>query len=359
MQVTTVHYDLTDLCNAGCPQCARTNVDGCKPNDWLMKRTMSLDDFKRYSPESFLEKLNYVFFCGNFGDPLTAPDLIPILEYCWTANPKLKIHVHSNCSLRTPDWWAALAETARDRDFRVIASVDGASQQTNSLYRVGTSFSRIMSNLETFIAGGGRAEWRMIVFRHNEHEVARAREMADERGFVGFKSYPSNRFGGAKSFEYRYKTETFYLEPPTGAYEPKSKTRMTIAPQKVLQTRAVIRCDALRQSDIFIDFLGNLAPCCYVGGYLYKHAASMPFEARYQDLRVIFDAFDVSRLNVNRSGFDDAFAALGEFFDYLSLHWPQQEPYVCKRVCGKKEPTVAPDVDPAATTTEAGAGGVV
>ena len=335
MQIKAVHYDITDLCNAGCPQCARTNVNGCRPNDWLFKKSCSLQDFQRYSPPEFLQQLEYAFFCGNFGDPATCKDFIDILEYCWSSNPKLKLHMHSNCGIRDVGWWRQLAQTAQGHNFRVVASVDGASQATNALYRVGTDFNRIMANLTAYIAEGGRADWHMVVFRHNEHEVEGARAMAERMGFGNFRSYPSNRFGGAERISYSYRGEEVTLEPPQSTLKPKSATKMNIATERVAETRAVIQCEALRQSDIFIDFLGYLSPCCFVGQHLYRWARGLPPQSNNEDLAELFDQFDAARLNVNTAGFDAAHAALGEFFTLLETHWGGQGPYVCKRVCGK------------------------
>jgi molybdenum cofactor biosynthesis enzyme MoaA len=76
MQIRSVHYDLTDLCNAGCPQCARTDPDGCRPRGWLTHSVCSLEKFRRLSPPAFLAGLNSAYFCGNFGDPAVVPDLI-------------------------------------------------------------------------------------------------------------------------------------------------------------------------------------------------------------------------------------------------------------------------------------------
>ena len=38
--------------------------------------------------------------------------------------------------------------------------------------------------------------WKMIVFRHNQHQVEQAMSLAGELGFDDFKLIRSNRFGG-------------------------------------------------------------------------------------------------------------------------------------------------------------------
>lgn len=336
MDIAGVHYDLTDLCNAGCPQCARTNPLGCKANDWLVRKACSLEDFKRFSPTYFLEKLNYAYFCGNLGDPAAVPELIPILQYCWDANPDLKLRLFSNGSLRNPDWWRDLASTAAGRRFVVVAAIDGATPETSSRYRVGIDFRRILRNLAAFIDTGGNAEWRMILFRHNEDEVEAARQLAKAMGFSSFRSYPSSRFGAKDSLTYIYKGEPFTLERTKSKQSPKSATVLTIAPKGLRTTKSLIKCESLRTSEIFIDFLGYLSPCCYVSLPLFQHVRGRPRGGYDRSIGEVFDAFDPMQLNVNSVGFDQALANLERFFDFLRERWSDEQPFLCKRVCGKE-----------------------
>ena len=75
------------------------------------------------------------YFCGNFGDPAVVPELIDIVRYCWDANPRLRLRVHSNASVRPTAWWEELARAAAGRPFLVVAGIDGASQESNCRYR--------------------------------------------------------------------------------------------------------------------------------------------------------------------------------------------------------------------------------
>ena len=87
MRINRVHFDVNDLCNAGCPQCARTDPDGCLPKSWLAQKAVSLEAFRGISPPALLQEAEFVYFCGNFGDPAVAPELIDIIVYCWRENP--------------------------------------------------------------------------------------------------------------------------------------------------------------------------------------------------------------------------------------------------------------------------------
>jgi MoaA/NifB/PqqE/SkfB family radical SAM enzyme len=69
------------------------------------------------------------------------------------------------------------------RDLSV--SIDGASAETYKIYRVGGDFDKVISNIkklnqfkEKYNSEFPRLQWQFIVFGHNEHEIALARELA-------------------------------------------------------------------------------------------------------------------------------------------------------------------------------------
>ncbi len=296
---------------------------------------MTLSDFKRFSPPELLRNIKMAYFCGNFGDPAVVPDMQDILDWCWQVNPDLELKLFSNCSVRSVNWWRDLGELTSDRNFSLIAAIDGASQETNRRYRVRTDFDRIMANTAAFIGAGGNAEWRMLVFRHNEHEVENAKHMAAERGFSLFRAYPSNRFGSAKAFEYTHKDEAFTLEPPTAKIPPKSSNTHSLVGQKPPDTEVIIECEALRTSSAFVDFLGYLTPCCHIGRRLYMRDQGA-FDGADDWMSDLFDTFDPKLLHVDTAGFDAADAANDAFFVQLKEKWKTLQPRVCRNVCGKR-----------------------
>jgi MoaA/NifB/PqqE/SkfB family radical SAM enzyme len=68
-------------------------------------------------------------------------------------------------------------------------SIDGASEETYRMYRIGGSLKKLLSNIETLVALKKERkstipfiEWQFIVFRHNEHEIKKAKELARKLG---------------------------------------------------------------------------------------------------------------------------------------------------------------------------------
>ena len=118
--IENLHIELTDLCNARCPQCIRTDPRTGEPQPWLIKTQLYENDFKKIVSPDDIKNINYVNFCGNYGEPLAARDLIPITKYLYEHNPKMHIDVATNGSVRSEDWWWDLLKVIQGKSFKVI-----------------------------------------------------------------------------------------------------------------------------------------------------------------------------------------------------------------------------------------------
>jgi hypothetical protein len=126
-----------------------------------------------------LDKVRKYLLCGNFGDPIYYPDLFKLLHRL-----KDKPVVFTNGSIHSSYWWHRLAGVVSE----VFFCIDGISK-THEIYR-GTDYDRVMSNMESFVAAGGKGIWYYIVFRHNEHQVDEAKRLAGKMG-VRFQAVSS------------------------------------------------------------------------------------------------------------------------------------------------------------------------
>ena len=144
----------------------------------------------------------------------------------------------------------------------------------------------------------------MIVFRHNEHEVDAAEAMAKAMGFVGFRTYPSDRFNGRRAFPYTHDGEEFVLEPAAGSHPPRAPGAREIASRERRHHRGGDRmpgaCARPRPSS---TSRAISLPCCHIGRQLYLRDQGAP-ERNPALIGDVFDSFDMRRLNVDAVGFD-------------------------------------------------------
>ena len=210
--IKSVHVELSTLCNSICPWCPRYNNFSPNLNPNITEETYSVDRFINDFPVEFIQRINFWTFAGDFGDPCTAPDIIPIVDYINKSTihtPTIKIH--TNGGMKTTKFWHELGMSMNSNSY-VIFSVDGL-EDTNHIYRRNVKWDKVINNMRTYSKTGARAEWDYLKFKHNEHQYDEAQTLADELGFkIVFKN--PNGFEGepmpARDKDYNVE---YYIHP--------------------------------------------------------------------------------------------------------------------------------------------------
>lgn len=175
-----IDIELTTFCNLECPGCYRANS-----NTDNIKNTYHQNIDQLLLKVEQFPNLEWVSFCGNIDEPTMHPHYEEAVEYMRERN--VKTFTSTNGNVRTPKWWYDIGKRFGKAN-TISWSIDGASQDAYSQYRVGGNLEIVLSNAEHFIRGGGRAIWQFIVFDHNKHEVEIAREMSKDIGFDIFRT---------------------------------------------------------------------------------------------------------------------------------------------------------------------------
>ena len=262
-----IHWELTDLCNLKCPMCPRTDIrNRCRPVKGIQHIQFLLKDVERVLPAAFFEKVARIDFCGNFGDPCMARDFAEICELLM-ARHGVTLMVSTNGSMRRPDWWRRLGQLFAGTNSWLEFHVDGL-RDTHHLYRIGANWDKVLANAAAFIAGGGRADWHFIRFRHNQHQVEEARETARRMGFNVFVATETGRFPEGERFAYMHPEGDWrYLEQATVRNPARSMTAVTAgrtSDRSAAATDGAIDCKSAGKNRFYIDAAGYLAPCCWV-----------------------------------------------------------------------------------------------
>ncbi len=277
--IRTVHLEITDKCNAACPMCARS-VFGGQDNPYLPDRELSLDDCKGIFDVPFVSQLNKMFMCGNYGDPISARDTLEVYEYFRQHNSNIKLGMNSNGSARKPDWWKQLGSLLSNNGSYVKFGIDGLSD-TNHIYRRRTNYDRIIENMQAFIAGGGKAHWDFIVFRHNEHQVEEAREIAAKLGVTQFQVKKTARFFSNTKLVNKDQQEVndkdgnleYYIEKPLNPeYQNNADQSGLTAKYGSMENyldAVGVSCKTGNEKSLFVSSEGLAFPCCWTANQMY------------------------------------------------------------------------------------------
>jgi len=267
--VKSLHLELTNKCQAACPMCAR-NHNGGAERSYLQLAEITLVKFKSWFPEEFLKKLDNIYACGNYGDPIIAQDCLEIFEYIRSVNSKARLAIHTNGSARSTDWWKRLA-TVMGQNSMVVFGIDGFKGQ-HEIYRRGTNFDKIIENAKAFISAGGNARADSLVFEHNEEQVDQLRDFLTSIGFedVNFKS--TKRFYGEEKLPVEDKAGNieYYIKPAkTDKWRQEFKINLdnlkSHSALKKIKASIGIEPECTKLKQIYVDCLGNFLPCCWIG----------------------------------------------------------------------------------------------
>lgn len=377
-EIEAVHLEMTEACNASCPMCAR-NLNGGEVNPYLHNNELTIDDIKKIFAIDFVQQLKRIYMCGNYGDPAVARDTLEAFKYFREHNEKLLLSMHTNGSMKKPEWWAELARVINGRGY-VVFSIDGL-KDTNHLYRQGTVWKTIMKNVEAFIKAGGRARWDFIVFAHNEHQVEEAEQLSKDMGFEKFQYKKSARFfsntRGATKQEHQAqnrKKVTTLLQAPTNpkyrnAVLDKLATVATVKntnvitvdniisvdklpeiqgvqrfsldidkkkPMEKVWDESTIDCKVAKEKNVYVTAEGVLQPCCWTAGQMYIWY----YKPKGAQIWQYIDQVGVDNLNAKNHSMESIID--GDFFQrVIPESWAKDscangKNAVCAKTCGTK-----------------------
>lgn len=329
-----IHLEITNRCQASCPMCSR-NYHGGLENPLIKNNDWTLGDFKTILTPTVLHQLESFYFCGNFGDPIINDDLAEMCAYAKQVNPNIYIRIHTNGSARTTDWWKKLAKSL-PAGHNVIFAIDGLAD-THSLYRIGTSFYKVLENAKAFIQAGGSAEWAFIKFKHNEHQLDAARELAKAHGFARFTYKDSSRFVATDKFKVLNKQGQveYYLEPPTGS-NISYITQDVIDNYKSIVASSEINCYVKQTKEIYIDAYKKIMPCCFLASIPYNYsnptdiASDIKQEVVAQYKELISDLGNTNALEVS---IEDVLNSTA-WQTVWNKYWGENKLITCARTCG-------------------------
>lgn len=312
--IKEIHLEVTSKCQARCPMCPR-RIFGGVLNPFMSLDEISLTQFKEWFPIEFVKQLDRLFMCGNLGDPIIAEDTLEIFKYLHDTNPDMHLSMHTNGSARNKKWWSALALL----NVQVTFGIDGLSD-THHLYRISTDWNKIIENAKSFINAGGVAEWHMLVFKHNQHQIDACRQVSEEIGFNKFTIKHTSRF---KNNKWAVLNESgmplYYLEPTE-----KSKNMISSVKLAIQSDNNSIVCKAKSQSQIYISSNGNISPCCWL---------DVIWQIPSNDNRIDYMIQLTEFPNLYKNSLKEILES--DFFEKIENTWNNTPLKECSKQCGK------------------------
>ena len=236
--LSQIHIELSSFCNLKCSFCGRQT----KPSDKRMNKNLSTTAIDNLFIDGFVERIERITICGNYGEPTLNKNIFYLLDELYKKNPNCPVWISTNGSTHNKNWWKIFGRFVKNKNVKVCFCLDGLSEETNK-YR-GTSPKIVIENMDSYISGGGKAEWKTVVFKHNENEIQRMRLFAKEKNMYFFlkNSWQYNE-DFQKPTKYNIDVETLH-----NPY-----------------------CRFLKEGFFYVASTGEIFPCCYGVPEFYKH----------------------------------------------------------------------------------------
>lgn len=273
----------TNICNLECPFCLDRDRSTFKGEGMRGFGRMKSEFFK-----SIIDQLKPYAFNVNLygsGEPLLFPEAYEMFRYA--ADNDIGVRVSSNLSMREFTDEAAEKVVSSGIEHLII-SCHGASQETYEKYMVGGNFERVIANMRKLVAARKKLgkktpfmDWQFLLFSHNQHEVKKAQQMADDIGidFLRF-IYPNIPPEFKEEWKPRAEGEAQDYQPvpenmqpgqngnaspqtaaPQTAPAPAPAAAAKVAPKKNMKPIKVERCSWPYRS-IYFNWDGGILPCC-------------------------------------------------------------------------------------------------
>lgn len=192
MKVKQLDIAITNLCNARCPQCARTDVNGLKANDWLPLTTWTFEDFESKFPKETLDDVEEYSFCGTWGDPMMCKDINKMVQYI-IDNSKANILITTNGSIRNEDFYWNIGVRCGER-LSIVFDVDGINEDMHQKYRRGASLKKCLANMSMLSETKSIVLSQTILFKHNQDYIEEIKKLVKDNGSSNHIFYKSDRF---------------------------------------------------------------------------------------------------------------------------------------------------------------------
>jgi MoaA/NifB/PqqE/SkfB family radical SAM enzyme len=291
-----------------CPR----RINGGILNPLITLNEITLEQFKEWFSVDFIKHLDSLFMCGNLGDPIIAQDCLEIFQYIKKINPIIQLSMHTNGSARSVQWWEQMAYTK----VRVIFGIDGLVD-THSLYRIDTNYNKIIENATAFIKAGGHAEWHMLVFKHNEHQVVACQHIANQLGFKKFTNKHTSRFKDGKFNVLNEQGKTVNILYPTALSKTFTTKVFSVVPAR-------IQCKAQKYKQIYVSADGTISPCCWLD--FSWQLPNQDNRIEYMDIVGVFP-------NLNTDSMKKIFES--GYFKQIEDTWAINPLMECSKQCGE------------------------
>jgi len=161
--VIRLEVGLTSTCNLECPLCIRqTHPEFINSGIKYRPAKEIIEQLDTYP------NLEYVTIAGAVSEPTLHPELFDILRYLITRDVEISLFI--NGDTHNELYYKKLGSIFSQADGYIYFTICGSTQELHSKYRVNSTLSQVLSNLDIIDKYTNKAILTWIVFNYNEQD---------------------------------------------------------------------------------------------------------------------------------------------------------------------------------------------
>lgn len=245
-----IELELTTMCNAKCPLCAR-NYKNFK-NKYPVTKIRDIDSIT--TQLELFENLKIVRLVGSISEPTLYPHLFDLIKFL---NQKdILIEICTNGDTNNTQWWKQLGNILK-KDDKVYFTICGSNQEMHEIYRRNTCLNNILENAKSLRSEKNIDYAQCIMFKYNEDDLKSYKFESIIKDFSNI--YFTETYLKQDNTLYKNQLNLDLLAPPT--HREKLYSMFKKLSFKTTSDINDYNCMSLKNKSLQIDINGNIFPC--------------------------------------------------------------------------------------------------
>jgi MoaA/NifB/PqqE/SkfB family radical SAM enzyme len=177
-----ISLEASSICQLRCPSCPNTSK-AILPT--VGSGFLQLSDFRKLIDENpWIKKIEL----SNYGEIFLNSDILEIIKHAYKRKVALTADIGVNLNNVKSD---VLEGLVKYKLRSMVVSIDGASNETYTQYRIRGNYNRVIENIKQINLFKKQYQskyplltWQYVIFGFNEHELPMTKKLADELNMI-------------------------------------------------------------------------------------------------------------------------------------------------------------------------------
>lgn len=247
--VKKINIELNNICNLSCTLCQRSYPE---MEQYLKDKTHLNFEILCNTIKEF-SNINEIFLYGNLSEPTLYYKFLDFIKFI--KNQNITITLSTNGNGKSKKFWEEFGKLLSEKD-NIIFAIDGSTQEKYVKYRIGGNLDKVLDNYKIF-AENTKANKIIQIIKFPWLEENIEIEFANLQNKINPESNPIYNF--QKRIKYNHTTEEIKTE---------EDEKLNVFYQKLISFNSkrkspIIDCFSKADKNVFINYLGDIVPCCY------------------------------------------------------------------------------------------------